>query len=260
MEMEQWFEDYFNKEVATDQRQLLAHTQQKHRNIQQFNVPEVRNMNTVYDVTNQDTSSTGGSNIVTYTQSLVYDATSDAKPAEDLALLPFADTPYKNMLLDSLKANIPSFSDASAISTPVIAEPPSDDGRGGLSLAAIIGIAAGGAVGLLLLACGAYVLGSRRDDRYPVGDGNNTGGGGGGGSNNINSGYLSTDEHDNMLPSTFQMSIGEDDVISTMDDPTVAKLSGNMSGGDASGLGGYGDQRYEKNECYFFIYAHFFFS
>ena len=40
------------------------------------------------------------------------------------------------------------------------------------------------------------------------------------------------------------MSIGDDDVISTMDDPTVAKLSNTMSGGDASALGGYGDQRY----------------
>jgi hypothetical protein len=235
--MEKWFEDYFNVESTTNRRQLFA---QQHRNVQQFNVPEVRNMKTVYDVENQDTLSTSGSNTVTYTQNLVYDATPDAKPANNLVLLPFADTPYKNTLLSDLKTNVPSFSGLSVISTPVIAEPQFDNGKSGLSLAAIIGIGAGGAVGLLLLACGAYVLGSRRDDRYPVGDGPNVGGT----SNNINSGYLSADEHDNMLPSTFQMSIGEDDVISTMDDPTVAKISGTMSGGDASGLGGYGDQRY----------------
>lgn len=236
--MEAWFEAYFNDEVAaTGQRYLLEQSRQR-RNLQQFRVPAVQNMKTVVDVTKQDTSTTSGSNTVTYTQNLDYDATNDARQPEDYALLPFVDTTYKNELLDRLKSDVGSFADLTTISTPVIAEPPTEGDSGGLSLPIIIGIVAGGVVGLLLLACGAYALGSRRDVRYPVSDGVGVGSH----NNNNIGGYNSGDENDNMPPSTFQMSIGDDDVISTMDDPTVAKLSNTMSGGDASALGGYGDQ------------------
>jgi hypothetical protein len=238
--MEAWFEAYFNVEVAaTGQRYLLEQSRQR-RNLQQFRVPAVQNMKTVVAATKQDTSTSSGSNTVTYTQNLDYDATNDARQPEDYALLPFVDTTYKKVLLDRLKSDVGSFADLTTISTPVIAEPPKDGGGGGLSLPVIIGIVAGGVVGLLLLACGAYALGSRRDVRYPVSDGV----GAGSHNNNNIGGYNSGDENDNMPPSTFQMSIGDDDVISTMDDPTVAKLSNTMSGGDASALGGYGDQRY----------------
>lgn len=242
-EMEDWFENYFNEIIInnSDQRRnsrlLLVR-----RHLQTLREPSVRNMNTVYDVTNADATTTAGRNTVTYTQNLLYDATANANDAEYYALAPFVDTPYKNILTDTLRENIGSFSSLSAIVTPVIAAPePTDDGDGGLSLPIIIAIAAGGAFGLLLLAGGFYALGSRRDDRYPVNDGPNTNHVGG--SSNLNSGYMSTDDQDNMLPSTFQMSIGgDDDIISTMDDPTVAKISNTMSGGDASALGGYGDQ------------------
>jgi hypothetical protein len=240
--MEVWFEAYFNDEIT-------AIRQQRDRRLQQFREPAVMNMETVVDVTKQDSTTTSGSNTVSYTQNLKYDATADARTAEDYALLPFVDTNYKNELLTTLKNDVASFSGLTAIATPIIAVPVPAEDSGGLSLPIIIGIVAGGVVGLLLLACGAYALGSRRDARYPVGDGVGTGshnhnslGGGGGG-------YNSGDENDNMPPSTFQMSIGDDDVISTMDDPTVAKLSNTMSGGDASALGGYGDQRSVKNCC-----------
>ena len=87
---------------------------------------------------------------------------------EDYALLPFVDTTYKNELLDRLKSDVGSFADLTTISTPVIAEPPKvEESSGGLSLPMIIGIVAGGVVGLLLLACGAYALGSRRDVDIP---------------------------------------------------------------------------------------------
>ena len=237
--MEEWFEAYFNDEVAAAEQRYLLEGSMHHRMLQQFRVPAVQNMKSVVDVTSQDTTSTSGSNMVTYTQNLDYDATSDARKPEDYALLPFVDTTYKNELLDRLKSDVGSFADLTTISTPVIAGAPKVEESGGLSLPIIIGIVAGGVVGLLLLACGAYALGSRRDTRYPVSDGVGTGS-----HNNHNiGGYNSGDENDNMPPSTFQMSIGDDDVISTMDDPTVAKLSNTMSGNDASALGGYGDQR-----------------
>jgi hypothetical protein len=237
-EMETWFEAYYNVEQnETNARTLQREQEQQYRTLQ-FRVPAVLNMKTVYDVSNQDTS-TNRANTVTYTQNLVYEKTSDAQKPEDYVVLPFVDTPYKAQLMKSLKANIASFENLSAISQPEIVVPKAVEKKS-LSLPIIIIIVAGGVIGLLLLACCAYALGSRREDRYPVGDGGHHGGG----TNNVHNGYNDSDDHDNMLPSTFQMSMGDDDVISTMDDPTVAKLSNTMSGGDASALGGYGDQRY----------------
>ncbi len=233
--MGEWFNAYFND---VEERYLYEQHQQQHYRNLQARVPAVLNMNSVVDFTTQDTS-TSGSNKVTYTHNLDYDATNDARVPKDYALLPFVDTNYKNDLSARLKSEIDSFADLSSISTPVIAVPSVEAKDEGLSLPIIIGIVAGGVVGLLLLACGAYALGSRRDARYPVSDGP------GGNSNNHSNagGYNSNDDmHDNM-PSTFQMSMGDDDVISTMDDPTVAKLSNTMSGGETSALGGYGDQR-----------------
>lgn len=218
--MENWFVAYFNEKET--RRRL-----QQSRSLQ-FRVPAVRDMSTAFDVTGQNSQSAEG-NSITYTQTLDYEATSDAKEANDYALLPFVNTPYKQLLVETLRNNIDAFSSLTDISTPVIpAETGGDDG--GLSLGAIIGIAVGGAAGLLLLAWCAYAMGSRRDDRHPVSDG---------------AGYSGSGDIDdaNMMPSTFQMSHGDDDIISTMDDPTVAKLGGTMSG-EASALGGYGDQRF----------------
>ena len=237
--MGEWFDAYFND---VEERYLYEQQQQQqhHRHLQ-ARVPAVLNMKSVVDVTNQDTGSTSGSNKVTYTHNLDYDATNDARAPEDYALLPFVDTDYKRLLTARLQSEVDSFADLSSISNPVIAAPPVETEDEGLSLPIIIGIVAGGVVGLLLLACGAYALGSRRDARYPVSDG--PGGNNSHNNNNSAGGYNSTDDlHDNM-PSTFQMSMGDDDVISTMDDPTVAKLSNTMSGGETSALGGYGDQR-----------------
>ena len=219
-EMETWFTAYFNEE----QRLLL----QSRRGLQ-FRVPAVQDMSTAFDISGQN-SNTAQENAITYTQTLSYMATADAKEPEDYVQLPFLDTPYKQMLVEQLRNNVDAFSGLTDISNPVIpVEPESDES--GLSLGAIIGIAVGGAAGLLLLAWGAYAMGSRRDDRHPVSDG-------------IGAGYSGSGDLDdpNMMPSTFQLSHGDDDIISTMDDPTVAKLGGTMSG-EASALGGYGDQR-----------------
>jgi hypothetical protein len=79
-------------------------------------------------------------------------------------VLPFVDTPYKELLLQRLSNKINAFSSLSAISTPVIPTSIIDD-SGGLSFAAIIGIAVGGTAGLFLMACGGYAVGScRRGD------------------------------------------------------------------------------------------------
>jgi hypothetical protein len=125
----------------------------------QLRVPDVRNMTTAYDVTSQDLTSSGES-IVTYTQKLSYDATTDAARPDYYALVPFVDSPYRELLLQRLSSSINSFTSLLAIATPAV--PSTSDDSGGLSLAAIIGITVGGAAGLLLLAYGAYSLGSRR--------------------------------------------------------------------------------------------------
>jgi hypothetical protein len=222
-EMEKWFVAYFNEKEA---RRL-----QRTRGLQ-FRVPAVRDMSSAFDISNQDSGS-GQGNSITYAQTLDYEATSDAKEPNDYALLPFVNTPYKQLLVETLRSNYDSFASLTDISTPVIPSETSG-GDSGLSLGAIIGVAVGGAAGLLLLAWGAYAMGSRRDDRHPVSDG-------------IGAGYSGSGDLDdaNMMPSTFQMSHGDDDIISTMDDPTVAKLGGTMSG-EASAMGGYGDQRFVK--------------
>jgi hypothetical protein len=151
-EMEQWFTAYFNEE----EEQASPRSLRQAPRMLQLRVPDVRNMDTVYDVAGQDSSSSG-ENTVTYTQSLSYDATADALTPDYYTLLPFVDSPYKELLLQRLSNSSNSFTSLSAIATPVV---PVDSG--GLSLAAIIGISAGGVVGLLLLAYGGYALGSRR--------------------------------------------------------------------------------------------------
>jgi hypothetical protein len=151
-EIEQWFTAYFNAEEEEASPRSLRQAPR----MLQLRVPDVRNMDTVYDVTGQDLSSSG-ENTVTYTQSLSYDATADALTPDYYTLLPFVDSPYKELLLQRLSNSSNSFTSLSAIATPVV---PVDSG--GLSLAAIIGISAGGVVGLLLLVYGGYALGSRR--------------------------------------------------------------------------------------------------
>jgi hypothetical protein len=149
-EMETWFEAYYNVEQNTSDARTLQRQEQQYRTLQ-FRVPAVLNMKTVYDVSNQDTS-TNRANTVTYTQNLVYEKTSDAQKPEDYVVLPFVDTPYKAQLMKSLKANIASFANLTAISQPVheIMAPITPD-ETSWSLIIFTGI-----IGLLLLACGAY--------------------------------------------------------------------------------------------------------
>lgn len=184
-------------------------------------------MASIVDVTLSDANVNPGSNVVTYTQSLNYKASEGALTPENYVMLPFTNDAYNSKLVDTLKSNIAAFGNLDGlISTPEIVPDNGGGGNnnssddGGLSVLYIILIAVGGAVVLCCCAFGAYKIGNR-DSRQ-------------------NDGYI--DQHDeNNRPSEFLMSHGggDDDIISTMDDPTVAKIGSN----DVSAVGGYGDQR-----------------
>ena len=150
--MEEWFEAYFNDEVAASEQRYLREEPYHRRMLQQL--PAIQDMKTVVDVTTQDTSTMSGSNTITYTQNLNYDAASDAREPEDYVLLPFVDTTYNSELLDKLKSDVASFADLATLSTPIIAE--SLEGElGGLSLSIIISIVSGVVIMFLLFVIGA---------------------------------------------------------------------------------------------------------
>jgi hypothetical protein len=200
-------------------------------------------MDSTFDVTNQQVA--GGNNTVTYTQSLSYYAVEGASQPKDYVLYPFVDTPYANELVARLVNRFPdAFANlAEPIGIPTIgAKPVAPPKKKFWTTPVIAGFAAGGGTLLLVGLClGAYLLGARGRRS----DGSATG-------------YQDTrthktkyeededdDDHHDMLPTQFQMSsIGgnDDDIISTMDDPTVVNK---MHSIDASAMsGGYGDQRY----------------
>ena len=159
--MDVWFETYFNQEIESSQRYLLLHHQ---RDLEQFRFPEVRNMDSAYTVVTQDTSTTKGSNIASFTQMLSYATASleQGKP-QGYAILPFADAAYKELLMKELVTNIDSMLELSAISTPVII-PPNTINDGSLSTGAIVGVAIAAICGLLLMAIVGYFIGKQKVD------------------------------------------------------------------------------------------------
>lgn len=187
-------------------------------------------MRSTIDVTKQVELQDG--NTITYTHTMQYDATSDAPTTKKLALLPYQDETYKAILFDLLKQDVPGFESLSSISQPeIIAPSPNpptpapESEESGLGMGAIIGISVGGGVALLILLFVAYHLCNR------------SAAGGGGASRYNDDGYKDADYQP--PPSQFNIS-ANDDIISTMDDPTIAKAgSGNMSAYN------YGDQRYD---------------
>lgn len=161
--MDVWFETYFNQEIESRQRymQLLLH---QNRDLEQFRVPEVRSMESVYTVVTQDTFTTRGSNIVSFTQLLSYAITSSelGKP-QGYAILPFTDAAYKEVLLQELVTNIDSMIELSAIATPVII-PPYTMNDSGLSTGAIAGVVVAAIFGLLLMASIGYFIGKQKNE------------------------------------------------------------------------------------------------
>jgi hypothetical protein len=156
--IEVWFESFFNEQVENRQR-YLHH--QNHRQLQQYRVPFVQNMDTSYAVVSQDTSITSGSNAVTFTQTLSYSTTSESEKPQSYALLPFADANYKELLLNQLVKEIGSLINLSAISTPVIIEPVTIEDNG-LSTGAIVGVVLAAVFCLLLMACAGYFIGKQK--------------------------------------------------------------------------------------------------
>jgi hypothetical protein len=162
-EMEVWFGAYFNiKANATIRRTRTLQRLHRHR-VLQFGVFAVRNIKTVYNVTNQDTfmtMTTRESNTVTFTQNLEYDAVSSgAHIPDEYVLLPFTDLSHKTRLLQTLQSKMVSFANLTAMSEPVIASEEQNVERKSLSCPVrIVIIVAGSVIGLLLLVCIAYAL------------------------------------------------------------------------------------------------------
>lgn len=199
---DRWFNEYFNNN--TRRRRMLRALQGSE---------EIRRMFSTVKVIGQ--SSGSGNNIIYYNQSLDYYSTSDASNATEIIVKPFDDVIANSDYASRLSTNIGAFNNVdSPISIPALTqpEPPSESEEGGLSLAAIIGIAVGGAVFCALL----LFLGMRSMNNDKDGTGY------------VDSGSLP--------PTQFNINAAEE--ISVIDDPTVAKMgSGNMS------VGQYGDQR-----------------
>jgi hypothetical protein len=188
-------------------------------------------MNSIVDITGQKATQDG--NTITYTHTMEYDATSDAPLPKELVLLPYQNATYKAILFQLLRGEVPGFQSLSGISEPqIISSSPTpppvepETNESGLGLGAIIGISVGGGVALLILLFIAYHLCNR------------SAAGGGGSGSRYDDGYKDADYQP--PPSQFNIS-ANDDIISTMDDPTIAKVgSGNMSAYN------YGDQRYDQ--------------
>jgi hypothetical protein len=149
-----WYEKYFNEE--------------------QFREPDVMNMKTAMNIITQDNTRTSGSNTVTYRQDLEYDATNDARTAEDFVLLPFVNTNYKNHLLNTLKSDVRSFSGLTAISNPVIADSIIVEKSGDLSVGAILGVVVAGIFCLLLVAYAGFLIGREKSADTANGKGRQT--------------------------------------------------------------------------------------
>lgn len=222
-------------------------------------------MRSNFDVTDQDSTSTARTNFVTYSHSLEYMAPDGASPPTDIVLYPFLDADYTEILAERLSTSLPdSFSglrtpiDLPVAIAPTTAPTAKSNSKGFWTLPVIIGISAGGAALLIGCCAGVYIMANRnkrpenyldaRQDsqtKYVSDDDNN-----GNRDDDDDDDY----KHDDLgLPTQFQMSSmmsglgNDDDIISTMDDPTVVNK---MHSIDASAMsGGYGDQRCEFLVC-----------
>ena len=232
----EWFNNYYNSAAANGNRQKQFRFRRQLQNDNNDILGTVRDMDTTIDIINQAVD--GSTNAVTYSQTLEYDATPDAPDAEALVLEPWMDDAYTEELANALAEQLPqAFANvASPLSTPIITtttptDSPATNNNGDddsfWSLGVIIGIAVGGAVVLLAViwfmwrcCCG----GSGDDSKAPGGH---------------DVPYHDAGDSLYNPPSQFGFSLGNEDEISRMEDPTVAKSPDNES------IGGnpYGDQR-----------------
>lgn len=161
VELEMWFEAYFNEE---QQRKRYLPLRHQNRRTVQFRVPTLWNMRTIYIATTQDVSTILGSNIISFQQNMTYDSISTIINPEDYALLPFNDTFYTELLLEKLGTTIESFNEISEVFAAFIIEPYAYEDFG-LSVGAIVGVVIAAIIGLLLVAGAGYFLGKQVVDR-----------------------------------------------------------------------------------------------
>jgi hypothetical protein len=152
---------------------------------------------------------------LTFDQLITYRTTDASVTAEQVIQAPFLVQSSQAAYLVNLRnTGDPAFANLQSVSA--ITFP--NSGGGGLSISAIIGIAVGGAAGLLLLLVGGYYC-FRNKDR------------------GTKQGYSNGVSDDAPIGTVKGRMNDESDDISTLADPTTDKLSGR------TGIGGYGDQR-----------------
>lgn len=203
----EWFTDFFNQ--AQRRRGINS------RNLQ---ADRVRNMSTAVIFISQNVATNG--NIITYNQRLRYILEGGNLGPNEYVTLPFendeANRAYGGMLRSEF-VNMRSVS--LPLQVPIISEvPPKDDGKDGLSLPIIAGIAAGGFVVIVVAAYFLFASGSK-------------------------DGYQPTNSSG--PPAQFNISADED--ISTIGEPNVAKRTEVLP---SLLEGGYGDQRYALDVIY----------
>jgi hypothetical protein len=250
-----WFDAYFNNDNDN--------MEQRRRSLQGGNNgrSSVRNMASTVDFSKQLITTGGGtngplsSNTITYTHSLVYEATMDAPPAREIVAWPFRNATYRSALTELLRDRVPGFEAAGGwdgnVGIPTIVLPPGPDNPVKpdtiFSPAVITGISAAGILTLVGLCLGGYCLcqssKKRRDRRKRYGKPERANG-------------SSSDHLEQHPPDQFQFSNdnnSQDDGISIMmmeDAPGLLSATKKTRlSADGSTLG-YGDQRYIV--CVFF--------
>jgi len=184
---------------------------------------DVTNVTTIIDQTAQNPPSRrlkegrrlqSNSLTLTFDQLITYRTTDASVTAEKVIQAPFISQSSQAAYLVNLRnTGDPAFANLQSVSA--ITFP--NSGGGGLSISAIIGIAVGGAAGLLLLLVGGYYC-FRNKDR------------------GTKQGYSNGVSDDAPIGTVKGRMNDESDDISTLADPTTDKLSGR------TGIGGYGDQ------------------
>jgi hypothetical protein len=199
------------------------------------NIVGVANVTAVFDVTTQNPPFTArrlrGSGrqlqtqllTLTFNQQVTFRTDDTSVTAENVIMAPFIKAESRAVYVQTLKATgnaaFENIQSSSQISFP-------EGGDEGLGLGAIIGIAVGGAVGLLLLLCVLYY--------YCRGNNSKEGG--------SNNGYTSGVSGDAPVATVKGRMHAMSDEISNLDDPTTAENKFSSRNESPHG-GGYGDQR-----------------
>jgi hypothetical protein len=228
----QWFDDSYNSDddSSSTRAVLLRHHRLLQTDPSKIGVSQMQSQ---YQVTSSQSNGNGGWTIV-YDQILTYRSEFGEQRVESLATLPFQFATTNSEYQQILQNSVPGMELVSApIAVPFVSSlPPTEsptDGDTFWTLPVIIGIACGGAVLLLAVACGAYCLSKpKKDDNR---------------SSSLNNySRPSTNTSNTMYrqqPTAQITAMNSYDDVSTMDEPTmiVPNVISNASADT------YGDQR-----------------